>query len=61
MGETPYSLTYRAEVVIPPEISLWSTCVLGFTLAGNEELMVKQLDSLEECQEAVTIRLVDYP
>ena len=61
MGETPYSLTYRAKVVIPPEISLWSTCVLGFTLAGNEELMVKQLDSLEECQEAVTIRLVDYP
>ena len=26
----------------------------------NEEAMVRQLDSLEECQEAVTIRLANY-
>ena len=55
MRETPYSLTYRAKAVIPVEISLYSARVSGFTLAKNEELMVKQLDSLEECHEAGTI------
>ena len=39
--KTPYSLTYGAKVVIPAEISLCSARVLGFTLVGNEELMVK--------------------
>ena len=60
MGETPFSLTYGREAVIPTEISLCSARVLGFLLAENEELMVKQLDSLEEYRELATIRLVEY-
>ena len=60
MGETPFSLTYGGEAVIPTEISLCSAQVLGFVLAKNEELMVKQLDLLEEYQESATIRLAEY-
>ena len=48
-GETPYSLTYGAKAVIPVEISLCSARVSGFASVKNKELMVKQLDSLEEC------------
>lgn len=53
-------MTYSGEVVIPAEISLCSAWVSRFFLAENEELMVKQLDSLEECQESTIIRLVEY-
>ena len=60
MGETLYSLTYGAKAVIPAKISLCSARVSGFSSAGNEELMVKQLDSLEECWEVATIRLANY-
>ena len=60
MGETLYSLTYGAKAVIPAKISLCSARVSVFSSAGNEELMVKQLDSLEECREVATIRLADY-
>lgn len=43
-GETPYSMTYRIEAVILVEISMSSLRVLDFSLASNEELMMKQLD-----------------
>ena len=48
MVKTPFSLTYGAEVVIPAKISLCNARTLGFSSAENEELIVKQLDSLEE-------------
>ena len=55
MGETPFFLMYGTETVIPAKISLCSARVLGFASTKNEELMVKQLDSLEECRELATI------
>ncbi|XP_075670145.1 uncharacterized protein LOC142639900 [Castanea sativa] len=58
--ETLFSLTYGVEAVIPVEVSLCSARVFGFTLAKKEQLMVKQLDSLEECREFVIIQLADY-
>ena len=60
MGETPFSLTYGREAVIPTEISSCSAQVSGFVPTENEELMVKQLDSLEEYRESTTIRLAEY-
>ena len=48
------------EAVISAEISLCSARISGFASVKNEELMVKQLDSLEEFWELVTIRLADY-
>ena len=59
-GETPFSLTYGAEVVIPAEVNLCSARVDEFNLAHNEQMMLKQLDSLEEYREAATIRLAEY-
>ena len=59
-GETLFSLTYRAEAVIPTKVNLCSARVAGFDLAQNNELMVERLNWLEECQEAATIRLMEY-
>jgi len=59
-GETPFSLTYGREAMIPTEISLCNARVSRFVPAKNEELMVKSLDSLEEYQESTTIRLAMY-
>ena len=58
--ETPFSLTYGGEAMIPTKISLGSARVSGFILVKNEEIMVKQLDSLQECRESATIRLAEY-
>ena len=59
-GETPFSLTYGVEAVIPTEVSLCSAWVAGFDLAQNADLMMERLDWLEECREAATIRLTEY-
>ena len=59
-GETPFSLTYGTKAVILVEVNLCNARVTGFIPAKNGELMVKQLDLLEECQESVTIRLAEY-
>jgi len=59
-GETPFSLTYGAEAMIPAEVSLCSTRVEKFTPAWNNGLMVEHLDLLEEFREVATIRLVEY-
>ena len=60
IGETPFSLTYRAEVVIPAEVNLYSAQVEDFAPARNDGLMVERLDLLEEYREAGTIRLAEY-
>ena len=60
MEETPFSLTYGAEAVIPAEVNLCSARVSGFNPAENLELMLKQLNLLEERQVSATIRLVEY-
>ena len=53
-GEIPFSMTYRAEAVTPIEISLSSIRVADFSR------MVRNLDSLEERQDMVSILLADY-
>ena len=58
-GETPFSLMYGTEVVIPAKVNLCNARVSGFAFTENDELMVKQLNLLEEYQELVSIRLAD--
>ena len=58
--ETLFSLTYEAEAVIPAKVNLCSARVDGFNPAHNEQMMLKQLDSLEEYREAATIRFAEY-
>nr|XP_023924870.1 uncharacterized protein LOC112036287 [Quercus suber] len=59
-GESPFSLTYGSEAVIPTEVNLYSAWVAGFDPEQNEEMMVGFLDSLEECREMATVRLAEY-
>ena len=59
-GETPFSLTYGAEAVIPTEVNLCSTLVVGFDPVQSDGLMLEHLDWLEECREAETVRLAEY-
>ena len=58
--ETPFSLTYGAEAVIPAEINLCSARVDGFNLAQNNLMMAEHLDLLDECREAETYRKYAY-
>ncbi|XP_023923737.1 uncharacterized protein LOC112035137 [Quercus suber] len=59
-GESPFSLMYGAEVVIPAEVNLCSARVAGFDPTKNDKMMVGRLDGLEECRKAATIRLTEY-
>ena len=59
-GETPFSLTYGAEVVIPVEVNMCNARIDGFNPVHNELMMVEHLDLLEEYREAATIRLAEY-
>ena len=59
-GETPFSLTYGAEAVIPAEVNLCSARVDGFDLTQNDMMMIERLDLLDEYREAATIRLAEY-
>ena len=47
-GETPFSMTYRAEVVILLENGFPTMRSSAFTSDGNNELLKKNLDLIEE-------------
>ena len=51
-GETPFSMTYGAEAVIPLETK--------FTLGNNDGLLEKSLDLIEERTENVRVQLAYY-
>lgn len=59
-GETPFSLTYREEAIIPVEINLCNARVSGFNPAENSESMLKQLNLLEERRESAIMQLAEY-
>ncbi|XP_070030766.1 uncharacterized protein [Nicotiana sylvestris] len=56
-GETPFSLVYRAEVLIPVEIGEPSMRYTQATEESNEEEVQINLDLLEEKREAALIRM----
>ena len=58
--ETPFSMTYSVEVVIPIGISLLSLRVSCFVEGRNDENMISNLDALEERREMVALRLANY-
>ncbi|XP_070036086.1 uncharacterized protein [Nicotiana tomentosiformis] len=57
MGETPFSLVYGAEALIPVEIGEPSTRYTHATEAENEEELGVNLDLLEERREATLFRM----
>ena len=59
-GETPFSLTYGAEAVIPVEVNLCSARVSEFNTSQNDGQLMERLDLLEENRDITTIRLAEY-
>ena len=54
---TPFSMTYRAEVVIPLENGFPMMRISTFTSDGNDELLKKNLDLVEERRENAMVQL----
>ena len=51
IGETPFSMTYGAEAVIPLEIGFPMLRTSSFTPSSNDNLLEKSLNLIEEWRE----------
>ncbi|GKA52420.1 hypothetical protein Tco_0745735 [Tanacetum coccineum] len=59
-GETPFSLTYGSEVVIPTEIGMPTYRTIQFNEAQNEEEIRLDQDLIQERREIAAIRETKY-
>ena len=59
-GETPFLMTYGAEAVILLENGFPTMRSSAFTSNGNNELLKKNLDLIEERQENAMVQLAYY-
>ena len=59
-GETLFSMTYGAEAVIPLENGFPTMRTSTFTSDGNDELLKKNLDLVEERRENAMVQLAYY-
>ena len=59
-GKTPFSMTYGAEAVIPLENSFPTMRTSTFISNGNDELLKKSLDLVEERRESAMVQLAYY-
>ena len=60
IGETPFSMTYETEAVIPLETGFPTLRTNAFTLDDNDGLLEKSLDLIEEQRENVMVQLAYY-
>ena len=60
MGETPFSMTYGVEAVIPLETGFPTLRISLFTLDSNDHLLEKSLDLVEERRESAMVQLAHY-
>ena len=54
-GETPFSMTYGAQAVIPLKTGFPTLRTISFTPSNNDELLEKSLDLVEERRESVMV------
>ena len=59
-GETPFSMIYGAEAVIPMGTGFPTLRTSSFTPSGNDELLEKSLDLIEDQRENAIIQLAYY-
>ena len=59
-GETPFSMTYGAEAVLPIENNFPTLRSNSFTPNGNDKLLGRSLDLAEERRERATIHMTYY-
>jgi len=60
IGETPFSMTYGAEAVIPMGTGFPTLKTSFFTSSNNDGLLGKSLDLIEERKENVMVQLSYY-
>ncbi|KAL0394475.1 UNVERIFIED_CONTAM: hypothetical protein Slati_4413700 [Sesamum latifolium] len=58
--ETPFSLVYGTEAIIPAELGIPSHRVMNFSEECNENLLRKNLDLIEELREKDFLRIQRY-
>ena len=59
-GDTHFSMTYGAEVVIPLETRFPTLKTSSFTPSNNDGLLEKNLDLIKERRESVMVQLAYY-
>ena len=59
-GETPFSMSYRAEVVIPLEIGFPTLRTQSFNPSDNDELLEISFDLIEGKRESAMVQLAYY-
>ena len=60
IGETPFSMTYGAEPVIPLDTGFPTLTTSSFSPSDNNEHIKKNLDLIEEKRENVMVQLAYY-
>jgi len=58
--ETPFSMTYGVEAVVPLEMGFPTLRTSSFTPNNNDRLLEKSLDLIEERRENVMVQLAYY-
>ena len=58
--ETPFSMTYEAEAVIPLETGFLMSRINSFNPSDNDEQLTKSLDLIEEKRENAMVQLAYY-
>ena len=59
-GETPFSLVYGAEAVIPAEIGIKTARVLWANEANNNSELSRTLDTIDEIRDKAAVRIASY-
>ena len=59
-GETPFSMTYGAEAVIPLEVNFPTQRTTAFCPIANDKLLEKSLDLINERRESAMVHLAYY-
>ncbi|KAL0438947.1 UNVERIFIED_CONTAM: hypothetical protein Slati_2377700 [Sesamum latifolium] len=59
-GESPFSLVYGTEAIIPAELGIPSHRVMNFSEECNENILRENLDLIEELREKAFLRIQRY-
>ena len=60
IGETPFSMTYGVEAVIPLKTGFPTLKTSSFSLSSNNNLLERSLDLIEERRESAMVQLAYY-
>ena len=58
--ETPFSMSYGVEIVIPIETGFLTLRTQSFNPSNNDELLERSLDLIEERKESARVQLAYY-